>query len=355
MTQEKQRLEVPEGLNEEYYQINPDILASFSKYRPPLNIFKFKEEVARVTPYYQVGQRLSNEQIEELADLVKEGLIFVSREDHPVYVKHISYQLDLVLVDKNLKESEVADIFVQALTMRLTDFLDQPVQAVFEKLQEDVMVLTQYLWQDIHKIRGLTRRLHREHSLSNHSFNSGIMGLALYAHMNDKAFAAGEIKRRTLDRLAVGMFIHDLGMTKIPIFIRKKDKPLTGDERTKMLQHPKLGYQMLSKLDLKFPEVEQCVLEHHERVDGKGYPQHSEMKDLGKYGRLCAVADAFSAMTAKRPYAPLKDPLTAASELARDNGFDANATKALQAMVVTQKHWKAMAEDILKEQQQGKG
>jgi HD-GYP domain-containing protein (c-di-GMP phosphodiesterase class II) len=348
---EKQRLEVPDSLNEEYYQINPDILASFSKYRPPLNIFKFKEDVARVTPYYQVGQRLSNEQVEELNQLVKEGLVFVSREDHPVYVKHISYQLDLVLVDKNLKESEIADIFVQALTMRLTDFMDQPVQAVYDKLEQDLMVLTQYLWEDIHKIRALTRRLHREHSLVNHSFNSGVMGLALFGAMNAKAFADGEIKRRTLDRLTIGMFIHDLGMTKIPIFIRKKEKALTGDEKNKILQHPKLGYQMLSKLDLKYPEVEQCALEHHERVDNKGYPQKLGMKDLGKYGRICAVSDAFAAMVAKRAYAEQKDPLAAAGELAQDKGFDANVTKALQSMVMTQRHWKKMAEEIRKEKE----
>ncbi|MBU4244831.1 MAG: HD family phosphohydrolase, partial [Proteobacteria bacterium] len=176
----KQKHDIPDGLNEEYYQISTDILGSFNKYRPPLNIFLFKEDVARIMPYYKVGGRLTNEQVEELLAMTNEGIIFVSREDHPVYVKHISYQLDLVLVDKNLKEKEIADIFTQALTRRLKDFFDQPVPMVFEKLWVDLMVLTEYLYEDIRRARALVRRMHKEHSLENHSVNSGFLGLALF-------------------------------------------------------------------------------------------------------------------------------------------------------------------------------
>lgn len=183
-----QKHDIPNGLNEEYYQISGDILGSFNKYRPPLNIFKFKEDVARIMPYYKVGGRLSNEQIDELAKLTKEGLVFVSRVDHPVYVKHISYQLDLVLVDKNLKEKEIADIFTQALTRKLQEFLDQPVPAVFEKLWADLMVLTEYLFHDITRTRALARRLHKDHSLENHSLNCGFLGLALFGKLREKIF-----------------------------------------------------------------------------------------------------------------------------------------------------------------------
>ena len=153
----KQKHDIPDGLNEEYYQISADILGSFNKYRPPLNIYKFKEDVARIMPYYKVGGRLTNEQVEELKSMTKEGTVFVSRDDHPVYVKHISYQLDLVLVDKNLKEKEIADIFTQALTRKLQEFFDQPVPVVFEKLWIDLMVFTEYLYEDIRRSRAMVQ------------------------------------------------------------------------------------------------------------------------------------------------------------------------------------------------------
>jgi HD-GYP domain-containing protein (c-di-GMP phosphodiesterase class II) len=333
----KPRMDAPNGLSEEYYQINTDILGSFNKYRPPLNIFRFKEDVARIMPYYKVGERLSNEQVEELAALTEEGLIFVSRADHPVYVKHISYQLDLVLIDKNLKEREIADIFQQALTRRLEEFLDQPVLLVFQKFWADLLVLTEYLWHDPLRIKALTRRLHATYSLARHSFNCGIMGLALYMRMNAKNFEEGGVKRKNFDHLAAGLFLHDMGMTKVAAFIREKEKPLVPDERNKVLQHPMHGSEMLAKLDLKFPEVEACILEHHERLTGTGYPQKRVGAAVTPVGRLCAVVDSYCAMITKRPYAEAMDPMKAATALAQDGGYDPEITKHLQAMILTQK------------------
>lgn len=333
----KGRMDVPDGLNEEYYQISLDILQSFNKFRPPLDIFMFMEDVGRIAPYYKVGGRLSKEQIEQLAGLVKEGFIFVSRKDHPVYVKHISYQLDLVLIDRNLKESEIADIFMEALTMRMSEFLDQPVAAVMDKLWADLMVLTEYLWNDPYRIKALAKRLHKDHTLAQHSVNSGVLALAIFIRMKGKNFASGDISRKHFDRLTAGFFLHDLGMSKIPLFIREKPKPLTTDERQKVDKHPMLGYEMLSKLDLKYKEIEACVIEHHERLNGKGYPQKKSGRDITQLGRICAAVDSYCAMTTKRPFAEAVDSLTAATAVSQDQGYDPEVTKNIQAWALTLK------------------
>jgi response regulator RpfG family c-di-GMP phosphodiesterase len=327
----EQKHDIPDGLNEEYYQISADILGSFNKYRPPLNIFTFREDVARVVPYFKVGNRLSNEQVAELAALTEEGVVFVSREDHPVYVKHISFQLDLVLVDKNLKEKEIADIFTQALTRRLAEFFEQPVAAIFEKLWVDLMVLSEYLYADIARARALVRRLHREHTLENHSMNTGFLGLALWGKLKEKGFAEG-VKRPVFDRVLAGLFLHDLGMAKVPLFLRTKDKPLTGDERAKVNAHTKVGFEMLGKLGLRYAEMDQCVTEHHERVNGSGYPLKSVKQEFP--GRLTAVADSFCAMITKRPYAEAMEPVQAAASLAQDRRYDPEITKALQMLLL---------------------
>nr|WP_287410980.1 HD domain-containing phosphohydrolase [Pseudodesulfovibrio sp.] len=326
-----QKHDIPDGLNEEYYQISADILGSFNKYRPPLNIFSFKEDVSRIIPYYKVGGRLTNEQIEELLTMTKDGMIFVSREDHSVYVKHISYQLDLVLVDGNLKEKEIADIFTQALTRRLAEFFEQPVKAVFEKLWVDLMVLSEYLYTDIRRSRALVRRLHTEHSLENHSVNTGFLGLALWGKIKEKGFTDG-VKRKTFDHVLAGLFLHDLGMAKVPVFIRSKEKPLTGDERSKINAHTKVGYEMLNKLGLRFAEIEQCVTQHHERANGSGYPLKSIKQDFA--GSLCAVADSFCAMITKRPYAEPVGLVSASMALAQDAKYDREITKALQMLLM---------------------
>jgi len=332
----EKKANIADALDEQYYQVNLDILESFSKYRPPLNLFRFKEDVARVIPFSKAGDRLSNEQVEQLGQLVDEGLVFVSRADHPVYVKHISYQLDLVLVDKNLHESEIADIFTQALTRRLAEFFDQPVPMVFAKLWTDMMVLTEYLHQDFHRIRALTKRLHTAHRLENHSFNCGVMGLAVHMKAHTTQYEAGDVKRKFLDHLAAGLFLHDMGMSKVPAFIRDKDKPLNPDERGKVQRHPQAGYEMLNKLDLRFPEVEECVADHHERVNGSGYPQKKSGAAIGQLGRLCAVVDSYCAMTVKRSYAEAMEPMKATALLAQDPGYDPEFSRTLQALVLLQ-------------------
>jgi HD-GYP domain-containing protein (c-di-GMP phosphodiesterase class II) len=330
----KKLTDVPDHLNEEYYQISPDILESFSKFRPPLDIFRFKEEVARIEPFYRVGERLDKERIDELARLTREGFSFVSRVDHPVYVKHIAHQLDLVLVDKNLKEREIADIFAEALGMRLEGFFEQPVKAALDRLNEDLMVLTEYLWNDVYRIRALLRRLRREHTLANHALNCGLVGLGLFLKINESEIGK-EITRKTFDHVTLGLFLHDLGMSKIPLFIRNKTQALSRDEQQKILNHTLVGREMLSKLDLRYKEVEACLGEHHERLDGSGYPQKLKGREISPLGRLCAVVDSYCAMITDRAHAKAMDPAEAAKILAEDQRrYDPRFTLPLQAMVL---------------------
>ena len=108
MSPKKRSAYVPDNINEEYYQINPEILNSFSKYRPPVDLFNFREDIAVLAPFSRKGARLTNEQVEEAAQLCADGLLFVSRSDHHIYSQHIVKQLDLVLQDNNLKESEMS-------------------------------------------------------------------------------------------------------------------------------------------------------------------------------------------------------------------------------------------------------
>lgn len=318
------------SLDEEFYQISPDILASFPKFRPPLNLFIFKEDVAQIQIYKKAGERLDQAAQDELARLTAQGDIFVARSDHPIYAKHIAKQLDLVLVDKNLKEAEIAEIFTVAITGRLAEFFEQPVPLVYENLYRDLMVLTEYLHADFARIKSLVRRLHREHTLPNHSFDSAVLGLWLFQRTNPDG-----VPRKAYDKATLGLFLHDMGMCKIPPFIRDKTKPLTTDERQKINQHPLAGANLAQKLDLRFDEMNHAVLQHHERLDGTGYPGRSREAEITPLGRICAVADSFGAMIAKRPYAEPKAMADAAIELAGlSTRYDPKLTGLLKLAIV---------------------
>ena len=327
----KSKLTVPDNITEEYYQICQEILSSFPKYRPPVDLFQFREDIAKLYPYSRKGARLTNEQVDEVQVLCEEGSLFVSRSDLPLYAEHIIKQIDLVLLDANLKEAEAADMLIGALAMRLAAFIEQPVRPVFELLYRDLMVLTEFLWQDRHRVRLFMRRLSAgDHSLVTHSLNTLYVGLWLFFYH----FVGEDFKRRQLDRVALALILHDIGMSRIPSFILQKTTPLKGEEKDKILLHQMAGVKIMQKLDMGFEEMNQAMMEHHERLDGSGYPNRS--KDSSKFGKLCAVADAFAAMITTRPYAPAKSALQASRELADDKShFDSRYTTPLANAYLT--------------------
>ncbi|MFP4516088.1 MAG: HD-GYP domain-containing protein [Desulfovibrionales bacterium] len=318
----------PDALSEEYYQISPEILGKFPKHRPPLTLYVFREDSVTLVPTFLQGCFLNKDKQEELGRLCTEGRVFVARTDHPIYAQHISEQLDLVLLDQNLKEQEIIEIFQCSLPRRIDAFLDQPVKETFTRLQSDILVLTEYIWNDPFRIRGLFRHLYRDNDLSRHEYNVGIVGLLLYLIAREK-----ELHRKTLDRLALGLFIHDIGLRKIPQFVLAKTTTLKREEEDKIRHHPLVGARVIRNLGIAYDEVVQCVLEHHERLDGSGYPQKKRDREISISGKICALADSFSAMTSQRPYSACIPPAEAAVALLQDRKYDKRlATILLSAL-----------------------
>lgn len=334
MSREKEKFVTTDALNEEYYQITLDILSKFPKFHPPLSLYEFREDVSVLIPFYSPGQRLDKEKQEMLEESCKQGHIFVSRTDHPIYAKHISEQLDLVLLDKNLNEREILEIFAYALPKRINEFFDQPVVVVWEKLHNDLMVLVEYLTQDPFRSRGLFKNLLKNFDLGQHEFNVGIVGLTLYIRSFESPKT--EISLKMLERLALGLFVHDVGLSKVPAFIREKTVPLTLEDQEKIQKHPHGGAAVMRKLGVVFDETLQCITDHHERLDGSGYPQKKQGKDISLAGSICAIADSFSAMISKRPYSSPKPVKEAAAALFQDPKYDPRFTKILQILILTE-------------------
>lgn len=320
---------VPENINEEYYQISSEILASFPKYRPPVDLFYFKEDIAVLSPFSRKGARLSNEQVEEAARLCDEGMLFVSRSDHHIYSQHMVKQLDLVLQDQNLKEAEIVNICIQALKNRYNAFAQQPVKAVFDQLYNDILVVTEYISRDKTHINGFMRHLSTDNDPASHAVNTMSVGLWLWLKTTEDS------QRKKLDNVATGLLTHDVGMSKLPQFILTRSGPLKSEEREKVSLHPLQSAKIMQKLEMLSPEVVQACFEHHERMDGSGYPQKIKAEQLKTISRIAAVADSFSAMISERPWKAAKTPLEAANELASDNRYDTKLGRYLVAAYTT--------------------
>jgi response regulator RpfG family c-di-GMP phosphodiesterase len=102
--------------------------------------------------------------------------------------------------------------------------------------------------------------------------------------------------------LEYGFLLHDIGKIAIPDEILRKPGPLTRAERRRMQDHTVLGEQLLSSVAVLHGEGLRVVRSHHERWDGRGYPDSLAGSEVPLAARVFAVADALDAMTSDRPY-----------------------------------------------------
>ncbi len=136
--------------------------------------------------------------------------------------------------------------------------------------------------------------------------------------------------------------LHDIGKIGVPKEILNKPGPLTKEEFDKVKEHPLLGYSVLNaSKDLK--EIAIIVRQHHERYDGKGYPDGLKGKEICLGARIISIIDAWEAMTAERPYKEALNFDEAIEEIKRNLGtqFDPEIGK-----MFLQKMLRAEVEDV---------
>ena len=101
--------------------------------------------------------------------------------------------------------------------------------------------------------------------------------------------------------IRVGALLHDVGKIGIPDMILGKPARLTDEEYDVMKNHPTIGANIMKEVRMLQRELP-ALAEHHERLDGKGYPNGLTNEEISLAGRIVAVADVFDALTSERPY-----------------------------------------------------
>jgi HD-GYP domain-containing protein (c-di-GMP phosphodiesterase class II) len=112
----------------------------------------------------------------------------------------------------------------------------------------------------------------------------------------------GPSSESELADIAQGALLHDIGKRHIPPHVLNKPGKLTDAEWELVREHPGSGFRELaSRKDLTWAQL-MMVYQHHERLNGKGYPAGVTGEDIHPWARICAVADVFDALTCHRPY-----------------------------------------------------
>jgi HD-GYP domain-containing protein (c-di-GMP phosphodiesterase class II) len=159
--------------------------------------------------------------------------------------------------------------------------------------------------------------------LISHAVNSTILSIIIGEYL--------KAPPHRLIELGNACLLHEIGMLKLPVELRRTSKKLTEEERKVISTHTVLGYRILKNISA--PEnVAMAAIEHHERMDGTGYPRNLPGEKITEYARIVAVTCSYDAIVSKRPFRVLAlDGHSAIKDLLQKNRklYDDRVLKAL--------------------------
>ncbi len=178
--------------------------------------------------------------------------------------------------------------------------------------------------------------------------NASIHSMALMAEIRDP-YTAGHQQRvaqlacaiaekmglatTIMEGIRIAGILHDVGKIRIPVSILSRPGRLLEAELEMLKIHPQVSFDILKNIPFPWP-VAQIVLQHHERLDGSGYPQGLTGEEILPEARILAVADVTEANSSFRPYRPARGIDAALMKLAQKKGkqYDADAVTACQEL-----------------------
>jgi putative nucleotidyltransferase with HDIG domain len=178
------------------------------------------------------------------------------------------------------------------------------------------------------RVRALTVRLaERDGSTEEHTRRVAILAAQVGEEL--------KLPATTRRHLAVGGLLHDIGKLSVPLEVLRKPAGLTDQEYAEIKRHPEAGRRLLEELGGFSPTVRDLVSDHHERLDGGGYPRGLSEDELPLHTRILTVCDVYDALVSNRVYRAAWTPERAFELLREETGgaFDGRCVEALAKVV----------------------
>ncbi|HOV38525.1 MAG TPA: HD-GYP domain-containing protein [Spirochaetales bacterium] len=212
----------------------------------------------------------------------------------------------------------------------LLDFIERLFTDFVTKNELSISKITEEVKELIAKVKDQRNYILRLADLSSqeknyiviHTAKTSILAIALGMQM--------KLPPHKLIELGMAALLHEIGMIRLPPQLYMSNRLLTSEEKRAITAHPIIGFKILKSFS--FPvSVSLTVLEHHEHMDGTGYPQRLSGERISLPARILAVAGSYAALVSRRPYRPGKDGHSSLLDLLRGSGtqYDENVLKAL--------------------------
>ncbi len=176
-------------------------------------------------------------------------------------------------------------------------------QIELEKIQPTVMAITSSVLRNPDAMASLFRMKQADKFTFQHSVAVATLLITFGRVLN--------LDREVIEQIAIGGLLHDIGKVKIPDYILNKPGKLTESEYALMKKHVEHGENLLESASGLTRIALDVVAQHHERLDGTGYPRRLRGSELSIYGQMAAIVDAYDTMTSDCVYQRNKEPTEA--------------------------------------------
>jgi HD-GYP domain-containing protein (c-di-GMP phosphodiesterase class II) len=270
-----------------------------------LKTLEGRSKKIKYLPYSQKGEVFQESWLAKLREIGIDHLYF-RNEDLDAVIAFLNNNL-LVLTD-DLPEinRDTMVVFFEHLHLTIHHLATKPLLGGnIQQANWQVEWLVKQLEKGILPHTLLWESLLQDYNMYHHAVNVFLISVA-FLHFLQKGPSPCRI-------VGIAALFHDIGLTKISSDILYKPEPLTAAERQEIQSHPELAVNMLRESPEILPESLRLVQEHHENLDGSGYPHGLTQADQHKYTPLLRLVDAYDALTSPRPHRPAHTPFKALS------------------------------------------
>lgn len=260
--------------------------------------------------------------------------LFVPEADAAAALSELHHQLRKKLLDR-IKSGDLKSV-KRALCTIVKEAFEEPVEENIEYLSETIEVIYDELSGSTAMLKHMVEIQQGGYNLAEHSVNVMVLvfNFCMFSRFDDKQAKL----------LSLCALLHDIGLMKIPKEITAATEKLTNAQFKQYQTHPLLGHKMITQNKRIDSAIAQGILEHHERLDGRGYP--TGIADISFAGRLIGILDSFDNLTnTHKTHRKKEEPFGALkiiqNEMLKEGKFDKEIFRDLCLSLIGKKSYSA--------------
>ncbi len=278
---------------------------------------------------YQEGQSVPEPQRKKVCNHEAIPNLFVKVSEQDNVLRYMEKAVHEFMLDPAVDLDVRCTAAVSLTTFLCAEVFDKPLALNIFRLSENARQLLRLARGEPDAMAALIKNTHLVYQPYLHSVNVGLYSMAMALELY------GRNSSRNFEDLIPAFFLHDIGKSRIKDEVLLKKGPLDSQQWEEVKKHPLHGYRILDREEQLTKENQLVTLQHHERPDGKGYPQGLVGDRIDPYARICSNAEAFCALTTQRPYKIALPPLQALQVMKKElnDQFDPGIFRALVLLI----------------------